>query len=65
MCDKLHYRVETKHCSHQDHEEWVQKIGYHHVVGVSIDRNDCAILIFKEIWANDTSTQQAAANSHS
>ena len=29
-----------------------KKIGYHCAKGVSIDHSGCAVLIFKEIWAN-------------
>ena len=33
------------------------KSDYHGATGISIDRNDCAVLIFNDIWA--------APNSHS
>ena len=39
-----------------------EKVGYH---DVSINCNGFAALIFKEIWANDASTPQAAPNSQS
>ena len=32
-----------------------KKIGYHSKMVVPIERNDCAVLIFKEIWALFTS----------
>ena len=40
-------------------------IGYHGALGVSIDRNGCAVLIFKGICANDASILQAVSSSHS
>ena len=41
-----------------------KKIGYHTAIGVSIDRNGCAVIIFKGIWDNDALASQAAPNSH-
>ena len=56
-CGKLHHSVETKYRSHPPyHEEWVQKkISHQDAIGVSIDRNGCAVPICKERWAKDAS----------
>ena len=53
MCGKLHYTVKTKHRLHQYHEERVQKIGYQGAIGISIERNGCAILIWV-FWMPNT-----------
>ena len=60
-CGKLHHSVETKYRSHPPyHEEWVQKkISHQDAIGVSIDRNGCAVPICKERWAKDASAPQA------
>ena len=53
MCSKLRHFVEAKHRSQQYHEERVQKIGVVGSIGVHIDRNGCAVLIFKGVLTSD------------
>ena len=36
-----------------------KNIDYHGATGIFIDCNGCAVLIFKEIWANDATAKQA------
>ena len=45
--------------------ERVQKIENHGAIGVAIDRNNWAVLMFKEVWANDPSAPKALSNSQS
>ena len=40
-----------------------KKIGFHGALGLYIDFNHYAVLISKEIWANDASASQAAPKS--
>ena len=38
-------------------------LGYHGAMGVSIDRNGCAVLNFQEIYSDDAAALQATPNS--
>ena len=60
MCDKLKPNIVHINTIRSGYK----KIGQHGAIGVSIDRNGCTVLIFKEIWANDAPAPQAAPNSH-
>ena len=49
ICAMFHSAVETKHQSHQCHQERIQKNQFYRAISVFNDRSGCTVLILKDM----------------